>query len=118
MQVAVLKELFPGAHRVALVPAVVSTLVQADHAVLIASHAGLAAGFGDADYEPAGERLDERDEACQDDCGHSVRTGGAAVRSGGVPASRDAVVTEEGERWANGGRRRGRSSVGRTGPDE
>ncbi|HBK73005.1 MAG TPA: NAD(P)(+) transhydrogenase (Re/Si-specific) subunit alpha, partial [Planctomycetaceae bacterium] len=78
MKVAVIKELFPGEHRVALVPAVVSTLVKADHAVLIESNAGLAAGFSDADYEQAGGRIVDRDEAFQADCVLTVRTCGAA----------------------------------------
>ena len=54
MKVAVIKELYPGEHRVALVPAVVSTLIKADHVVLIERDAGLAAGFSNADYEKAG----------------------------------------------------------------
>ena len=78
MKVAVIKELFPGEHRVALVPAVVSTLIKADHAVLIESNAGLAAGFSDADYEQAGGRIVDRDEAFQADCVLTVRTCGAA----------------------------------------
>ena len=72
MKVAVIKELFPGEHRVALVPAVVSTLVKADHAVLIESNAGLAAGFSDADYEQAGGRIVDRDEAFRKPTAYSL----------------------------------------------
>ena len=78
MKVAVIKELFPGETRVALVPAGVSTLVKAYHAVLVASNSGPAAGFSDAHYEQAGGRIVDRDDAFQADCVLTVRTCGAA----------------------------------------
>ena len=78
MKVAVIKELYPGEHRVALVPAIVSTLVKTDHVVLVERDAGLAAGFSNADYEKAGGRIVDRDEAFQAECVLTVRTSGAA----------------------------------------
>ena len=78
MKVAVIKELYPGEHRVALVPAVVSTLVKANHAVLVEHDAGIAAGFSNADYEKAGGTIVDRDEAFHAECVLTVRTCGAA----------------------------------------
>jgi len=88
MKVAVIKELFPGEHRVALVPAVVSTLVKANHDVLIESNAGIAAGFSDADYEQAGGTIVHRDEAFEADCVLTVRTCGAAGETWGSDRKR------------------------------
>ena len=67
MKVAVIKERFPGEHRVALVPTVVGALVKSDHDVLVESDAGLAAGFSDTDYEQAGGTIVSRDDAFEAD---------------------------------------------------
>ncbi|MDA9718575.1 NAD(P) transhydrogenase subunit alpha [Planctomycetaceae bacterium] len=78
MKVAVIKERFPGEHRVALVPTVVGALVKSDHDVLVESDAGLAAGFSDTDYEQAGGTIVSRDEAFEADCILTIRACGAA----------------------------------------
>lgn len=54
MQVFVLKEARDGEKRVALVPAVAAKIMAAGHKVAIASGAGKAAGFADADYKARG----------------------------------------------------------------
>lgn len=78
MKVAVIKEHFPGEHRVALVPAVVGALVKSDHDVLVETEAGLAAGFSDTDYEQAGGTIVSRDDAFEADCILTIRACGAA----------------------------------------
>jgi len=78
MKIAVLKEIFPGERRVALVPAGVSPLVKAGQEVAVESGAGLAAGFGDADYVAAGAAVVPRDEALAADVVLTVRACGAA----------------------------------------
>jgi len=77
MQVAVLKESFPGERRVALVPAVVPVLVKAGVEVLVEAGAGAATGYTDDDYRAAGGRIVSRDEAFNADCVVAVRTCGA-----------------------------------------
>ena len=77
MNIAVIKEQFPGERRVALVPAAVGPLVKAGHKVLIERNAGLAAGFADAEYEAAGAQLVERDAAFAANCVLAVRIAGA-----------------------------------------
>lgn len=57
MNVAVVRETYPGERRVALVPAVVPQLAKAGWQVLVESGAGAAAGFTDADYEAAGAAI-------------------------------------------------------------
>jgi len=57
MNVAVVRETFPGERRVALVPAVVPSLTKAGWKVLVESGAGDAAGFTDQDYESAGAEI-------------------------------------------------------------
>ncbi|MCK4683994.1 MAG: Re/Si-specific NAD(P)(+) transhydrogenase subunit alpha, partial [Pirellulales bacterium] len=78
MKVAVIKERFPGEHRVALVPTVVGALVKSDHDVLVESDAGLAAGFSDTDYEQAGGTIVSRDDAFEADRILTIRACGAA----------------------------------------
>ena len=78
MKVAVIKERFPGEHRVALVPTVVGALVKSDHDVLVESDAGLAAGFSDTDYEQAGGTIVSRYDAFEADCILTIRACGAA----------------------------------------
>ncbi len=57
MIVGVPKELYPGERRVAIVPAVVPTLVKAGCEVLIEAGAGAAAGFLDAAYAEKGAKI-------------------------------------------------------------
>ena len=77
MQVAVLKETFPGERRVAIVPGVVPTLAKAGVDVLVESGAGAGTGYTDEDYRSAGARIVSRDEAFAADCVVAVRTCGA-----------------------------------------
>jgi NAD(P) transhydrogenase subunit alpha len=57
MNIAVVRETFPGEQRVALVPAVLPALAKAGWNVLLESGAGESAGFADADYESAGATI-------------------------------------------------------------
>jgi H+-translocating NAD(P) transhydrogenase subunit alpha len=77
MKVAVVKELFPGERRVALVPSAVTPLTKAGLTVVVESGAGVAAGFSDDDYRTAGAAIVSRDEAFAADCILAVRAGGA-----------------------------------------
>jgi NAD(P) transhydrogenase subunit alpha len=77
MKVAVVKELFPGERRVALVPAAVAPLTKAGLTVVVESGAGVAAGISDDDYRSAGAAIVSRDEAFAADCVLMVRAGGA-----------------------------------------
>ncbi|CAE7667871.1 pntA [Symbiodinium microadriaticum] len=64
MIVAVVRENFPGEHRVALVPNSVPTLTKAGATVLIEKGAGTAAGFPDQQYvEKGAELIESRQEA-------------------------------------------------------
>ena len=77
MNIAVIKEHFPGERRVALVPTAVASLVKEGHTVLVEQGAGAAAGFADADYEAAGGQLVDRDKAFAASCVLAVRLAGA-----------------------------------------
>jgi NAD(P) transhydrogenase subunit alpha len=57
MIVGVPKEAFPGERRVALVPAVVPSLMKAGFQVLVQAGAGASAGYPDADYAEKGAQL-------------------------------------------------------------
>ncbi|NOY30664.1 MAG: NAD(P)(+) transhydrogenase (Re/Si-specific) subunit alpha, partial [Planctomycetes bacterium] len=57
MNIAVVKETYPGERRVALVPAVFPALAKAGWNVLLESGAGESAGFADADYQSAGATI-------------------------------------------------------------
>ncbi|MEK7281074.1 MAG: Re/Si-specific NAD(P)(+) transhydrogenase subunit alpha [Chloroflexota bacterium] len=57
MIVGVPAEAYPGERRVALVPAVVPTLVKQGLQVMVEPGAGAAAGFADADYQAQGASL-------------------------------------------------------------
>ena len=77
MKVAVLKELFPGERRVAIVPSVVPALTKAGVDLLVESGAGTGTGYTDEDYRVAGARIVSRDEAFAADCVVAVRACGA-----------------------------------------
>lgn len=57
MIVGIVKETFPGEKRVAIVPAVVPSLLKAKNEVVVQSGAGEAAGFADKDYQAKGAKL-------------------------------------------------------------
>lgn len=62
MIVGVPKEVFPGERRVALVPAVIPTLVKAGFEVILESNAGTAAGYPDSYYAEKGAKIVDRAE--------------------------------------------------------
>jgi len=57
MVIGVPKESFPGERRVALVPAVVPNLAKAGFEVVVETHAGLSAGYPDAEYTAKGAKI-------------------------------------------------------------
>jgi NAD(P) transhydrogenase subunit alpha len=77
MKIAVLKEIFPGERRVAVVPATIPALVKSGLDVMVETAAGEAAGFPDEAYRTAGARIVSREEAFGADCLLAVRTCGA-----------------------------------------
>ncbi len=83
MKVAVVKELLPGEHRVALVPASVIGLIKAGMEVVVQSGAGEAAGFPDSQYSEKGATIaTDRATAFQADIILQVRAAGAAKAAG------------------------------------
>ena len=116
MKVAVVKEMFPGERRVAVVPAGVGALVKGGMTVAIEAGAGEAAGFSDDDYRAAGASIVSRDDALAADVVLAVRTAGAAgpcwaadrdrLRRGGIlvglcdPLSTAAACRDAAERGA------------------
>jgi NAD(P) transhydrogenase subunit alpha len=71
--------MFPGERRVALIPAVLSSLTKAGFEVLIESGAGVTAGFVDAAYQEKGAHLVSRGEVFgASDVIAQVRAAGAA----------------------------------------
>lgn len=77
MNIAVIKEQFPGERRVALVPAAVAPLIKAGHSVLVERDAGIAAGFANSEYEETGAQLVDRDTAFKANCVLAVRLAGS-----------------------------------------
>ncbi|MFN0196000.1 MAG: Re/Si-specific NAD(P)(+) transhydrogenase subunit alpha [Planctomycetaceae bacterium] len=57
MIVGVPQETYPGDHRVAIVPAIISTLTKLKLEVVIESSAGLSAGYPDESYRDKGARI-------------------------------------------------------------
>src|ERR687892_715920 len=82
MIVGIPKETFPGERRVALVPAVVPSLVKAGVEVIVEHGAGQSAGFPDADYQSKGARLGTRGDAFAADIVLQVRCLGANPAAG------------------------------------
>ena len=83
MKVGIVKETFPGEHRVALVPADVPMLAKAQLEVLVESGGGQAAGFGDQQYVEKGAQIaGSRSEALAADVLIQVRCLGANPVSG------------------------------------
>jgi len=84
MNLAVVKETFPGERRVSLVPAVLPSLAKAGWSVLVESGAGELAGFSDADYQSAGATIVQQRRAAfeQADVVLQVRCLGANPEAG------------------------------------
>jgi NAD(P) transhydrogenase subunit alpha len=78
MQVAVLRETFPGERRVALVPSVVSLFLKAGVEVIVETGAGTAAGYSDKLFEEKGAKIAaSRGDVAVADCLVQVRALGA-----------------------------------------
>jgi NAD(P) transhydrogenase subunit alpha len=95
MIVGVLRESFPRERRVALIPALVPTLIKARAEVLVESGAGADAGFPDAEYEAKGARMAARPEVLsRADVILMVRTPGANPTTGtqDISAFRDGQI--------------------------
>jgi NAD(P) transhydrogenase subunit alpha len=83
MQIAVLKETFPGERRVALVPADVTKLAKTGIEVLLETGAGAAAGFGDEAYVAKGAKIaPSRSEALTAPIVVQVRSLGTNLQQG------------------------------------
>lgn len=66
MKIAIVRESCSGERRVAMVPAVVPSLIKAGNEILIESGAGEAAGFTNDEYQAKGAKIvDNRDELFQ-----------------------------------------------------
>ncbi len=79
MIVGVAKEVFPGERRVAMVPAVVPSLVKAGLEVRVEAGAGVEAGYPDQAFLEKGAKIvASREEVFAADVVFQVRTGGAA----------------------------------------
>jgi NAD(P) transhydrogenase subunit alpha len=94
MKVGVPKELFPGERRVALVPAVLPSLIKAGFEVQVESGAGEGAGFTDAAFREKGVRLLSRSDVFgSSDVIAQVRAAGAA----GETAAGDLAMLRQGQ---------------------
>ena len=83
MKIGVVKETFPGEHRVALIPASVPVLAKAGMEVLVESGAGVAAGFTDQAYIDKGAKIaGSRAEVFAADILAQVRSLGANLEAG------------------------------------
>src|SRR5690606_23566943 len=83
MKIAVLKELYPGERRVALVPANVPQLAKANIEVLVEAGAGVEAGFPDHQYTDKGATVvPDRGAALAADILLQVRSVGLDAESG------------------------------------
>src|SRR3954471_5547998 len=88
MTVGILKEIFPGERRVAVIPAGVATLKKDGIAVVVEPGAGTSAGFPDDQYVAQGATVggSRADVIAQGDCLLQVRTPGANPISGRADA--------------------------------
>ena len=83
MIVGVAKETFPGERRVAIVPGVIPSLINAGLDVLVESQAGQAAGYPDQQYLDKGAKIvTTRQEVFQADILLAVRTAGSSAEGG------------------------------------
>ena len=77
MEVAVLKETYPGEQRVALIPASIPKLEKTGFRILVETGAGESAGFADQLYLDAGAQVVERSELASANVFLQVRSLGA-----------------------------------------
>ena len=82
MEVAVLKETYPGEQRVALIPASIPKLEKSGFHVFVETGAGDAAGFADQLYVDAGAQVVDRSELANADVFLQVRSLGANTVEG------------------------------------
>ncbi len=84
MKVGVLRETFPGEHRVAMVPSVIASLKKGGVEVIVESGAGAASGYPDAEYTNKGAQVaSSRAQVFQEaDCIVQVRLLGANPQEG------------------------------------
>ena len=82
MEVAVLKETYPGEQRVALIPASIPKLEKSGFHVFVETGAGDAAGFADQLYVDAGAQVVDRGELANADVFLQVRSLGANTVEG------------------------------------
>ena len=82
MEVAVLKETYPGEQRVALIPASIPKLEKSGFRVFVETGAGDAAGFADQLYVDAGAQVVDRSELANADVFLQVRSLGANTVEG------------------------------------
>ena len=83
MRIGVPKEVYPGEHRVALVPSLVPPLEKAGHEVFIEEGAGFSAGFPDAFYREKGAKIASREDVfSKAEIILQVRAAGAAGDAG------------------------------------
>ncbi len=88
MKIAVVKELYPGERRVALVPANVASLAKAKMEVVVESGAGVAAGFPDQLYVEKGAQIaPDRSAAMSADIVLTVRAAGLDYEAGAAMRS-------------------------------
>ena len=82
MEVAVLKETYPGEQRVALIPASIPKLEKSGFRIFVETGAGDAAGFADQLYVDAGAQVVDRSELANADVFLQVRSLGANTVEG------------------------------------
>ena len=84
MKVGVLRETYPGEHRVALVPAVLASLKKGGIDVIMEQGAGVASGYSDEEYVSKGAQMaSSRSQVFQEaDCIVQVRLLGANPQEG------------------------------------
>ena len=66
MKIGIPKETLPGETRVAVIPAMISTLTKLEHQVLVEKGAGLSASFSDDQYTEAGADIAENSKKLYD----------------------------------------------------
>ena len=84
MKVGVLRETYPGEHRVALIPAVLASLKKGGMDVIVESGAGAESGYPDEEYANKGAQVaSSRDQVFKEaDCIVQVRLLGANLQEG------------------------------------
>ena len=84
MKVGVIRETYPGEHRVALVPAVLASLKKGGIDVIVEQGAGVASGYSDEEYASKGAQMaSSRSQVFQEaDCIVQVRLLGANPQEG------------------------------------